>query len=49
MWRETFRKTFFETSNGRLPLEQRVEHSSDSRQTLAKHVSDDLQIVIFRR
>ena len=36
---------FFETSNGRLPL----EHSSDSRQTLAKRDSDDLQTFIFRR
>ena len=36
---------FFETSNGRLPLEQ----SSDRRETLAKRVSDDLQLFIFRR
>ena len=35
---------FFETSNGRLPLEQ----SSDRRETLAKRVSDDLQLFIFR-
>ena len=36
---------FFETSNGRLPLEQ----SSDRRETLAKRVSGDLQLFIFRR
>ena len=35
---------FFETSNGRLPPEQ----SSDRRETLAKRVSDDLQLFIFR-
>ena len=32
-------KLFCETLNGRLPL----EHISDSRQTLAKRVTDDLQ------
>ena len=36
---------FFETSNGRLPL----EHGSDRRETLAKRVSDDLQLLIFCR
>ena len=36
---------FVETSNGRLPPEQ----SSDRPETLAKHVSDDLQLFIFRR
>ena len=35
---------FFETSNGRLPLEQ----NSDRRETLAKRVSDDLQLFMFR-
>ena len=34
---------FCETLNGRLPL----EHSSDSRETLAKRVSEDLQIFVF--
>ena len=34
---------FFETSNGRLPPEQ----SSDRLETLAKRVSDDLQLFIF--
>ena len=32
-------------SNGRLP----PEHGSDRRDTLAKRVSDDLQLFIFRR
>ena len=43
----TFRefKIFFEISNGRLPPEQ----SSDRRETLAKRVSDNLQLFIFRR
>ena len=36
---------FFETSNGRLPLED----GSDWRETLGKRVSDDLQHFIFRR
>ena len=36
---------FCETMNGRLPL----EHGSDRRETLAKRVSDDLQLFIFRR
>ena len=36
---------FFETSNGRLP----PEHGSDRPETLAKRVSDDLQLFIFRR
>ena len=44
LWRAP-RKLFCEGLNGRLPL----EHSSDSRQTLAKRVSDDLQFFIFRR
>ena len=35
---------FFESSNGRLP----PEHGSDRRETLAKRVSDDLQLFIFR-
>ena len=35
----------FETSNGRLP----PEHGSDRRETLAKRVSDDLQLFIFQR
>ena len=34
---------FFEISNGRLPLED----GSDRRETLAKRVSDDLQLSIF--
>ena len=33
-----------ETLNGRLPF----EHGFDRRETLAKRVSDDLQLVIFR-
>ena len=36
---------FFETSNGRFF----PEHGSDRRETLAKRVSDDLQLFIFRR
>ena len=36
---------FFETLNGRLPLEQ----SSDRCETLAKGVSDGLQLFIVRR
>ena len=38
-------RIFIETSNGRLPL----EHGSDRRETLGKHVSDDLQLFIFQR
>ena len=36
---------FFETSSGRLPLEQ----SSDRRETLGKRVSDDSRHFMFRR
>ena len=36
---------FFETSNGRLPLKD----GSDWREAFGKHVSDDLEHVIFRR
>ena len=45
VFRMPSRKFLFllETSNGRLPLEQ----SSDRRETLAKHVSDDLQFFSF--
>ena len=35
----------FETSNGRLP----PEHGSDRRETLAKRVSDDMQLSILCR
>ena len=43
----TFREflIFFEISNGSLPPEQ----NSDRRETLAKRVSDDLQLFILRR
>ena len=36
---------FFETLNGHLPLEE----SSDRRETMAKRVSEDLQLFIFQR
>ena len=36
---------FLRTLNDRLPL----EHGSDRPQTLGKRVSDDLQLLIFRR